>query len=79
MLSRAPSDVTWDALAPLLGQLETLQGVLDACALYLLWCAGSAANLAGLMLLVGLVLVALPDEGDGTGRFCFADENMQAK
>ena len=62
-----PSDLFWNALAPLLQQLEALGQVLEACTTYYAWCTGCAAGLA-VLLLAGLVLKeARRGDGEQTG------------
>jgi hypothetical protein len=50
-----PSDLFWNALSPLVQQMEALGHVLEVCATYYSWCAGCAAGVA-LLLVGGLVL-----------------------
>ena len=61
MLPSTPSDLFWNALSPLVQQLEALGHMLDLCATYYAWCTGGAAGVA-LLLLTGLVLQEARDE-----------------
>ena len=63
MIQVRPSNPIWDALAPLVQQVEALGRVLEVCATYYSWCAGCAAGVA-LVLLTGLVLQEARDGGD---------------
>lgn len=60
----SPSDLFWNALSPLVQQLEALGQVLEVCATYYSWCAGGAAG-AALLLLGGLVVAESTDDRGG--------------
>jgi hypothetical protein len=60
----SPSDLFWNALSPLVQQLEALGQVLEVCATYYSWCAGCAAG-AALLLLGGLVVTESTDDRGG--------------
>lgn len=73
----SPSDLFWNALSPLLQQLEALGRLLEVCVTYYSWCAGCAAVLA-FLLIVGLVLVERQDEASGVPTpFAEDDENLK--
>ena len=60
----SPSDLFWNALSPLVQQLEALGQVLEVCATYYSWCAGCAAG-AALLLLGGLVVAESTNDRGG--------------
>lgn len=54
-MTATPSELIWKPFTPLLDAVASLQGVMDACALYLPWCAMVAIGLATVTL-TGIVL-----------------------
>jgi hypothetical protein len=70
-----PSDLFWNALSPLLQQLEALGQLLEACATYYAWCTACAAGLA-VLLIVGLVLEeARSGDAEQTGGHAGPEES----
>ena len=64
MIQVRPSNPIWDALAPLVQQVEAFGRVLEVCATYYAWCVGCAAG-AAFLLLGGLVVAESTDDRGG--------------